>query len=227
MSDPGSATSVWQQAAVIVGRYPAATLIPGAALGAIAEAPHYFAGERLIIGNLLTYATAALAYYFYLAYAEEIVVEYDRETERITLRNVLRELRDATSYVWPTLAAGLVTLVTTGVAAALLVVPGLWLYTRWSLAIPAIRHENLVPGAALKRSNAMVRSRFWFVSATATLAFVMEEALVHVGAAVGGHLVSDSQSWGGWIGGSVVAAMAIPLAAFTTSIAYQHLARAP
>ena len=210
---------------MIVGRYPAATVIPSTALGAIAEAPHYFAGERLIIGNALTYVTAALAYYLYLAYAEEIVVEYERETERIALRDVLRELRDATSYVWRSLAAGLVTLVTTSVAAALLVIPGAWLYTRWSLAIPAIRHQNLGPAAALKRSNALVRSHFWFVCATATLAFVMEETLVHVGAA-GGHLVSGSDTWGEWMGGSVVAAMAIPLAAFATSLAYERLARA-
>ena len=60
-------------------------------MGAIAEAPHYFAGERLIIGNVLTYATAALAYYLYLAYTEEMVREYRRETERIILRDVLRE----------------------------------------------------------------------------------------------------------------------------------------
>ena len=210
---------------MIVGRYPAATVIPGAALGAIAEAPHYFAGERHIIGNVLTYATGALAYYLYLAYAEEIVIEYERETERIAPRDVFRELRDATSYVWPTLAAGLVTLVTTSVAAALLVIPGAWLYTRWSLAIPAIRHENLGPAAALKRSNALARSRFWFVFATATLAFVMEETLVHMGA-VGGYLVTESHTWGEWIGGSIVAAIAIPTAAFTTSIAYQRLARA-
>jgi hypothetical protein len=219
LSDPGSTTRVWQEAWSIVGRYQAATVVPGAVLGAIAEAPHYFAGERLVIGDLLTYATAALAYYMYLAYAEEIVVEYERETERISLRGVLRKLRDATSYVWRTLTAGLVTLVTTAVAAGLLVVPGAWLYTCRSLAISAIRHENLELAAALKRSNALVRSRFWFVFATATLAFVMEEALVHAGA-VGGHLVSGSHTWGEWIGGSIVAAMAIPVAAFTTSIAY-------
>src|ERR687890_2374810 len=195
MSDPGSTTTVWREAAAIVGRYPKATLIPGAILGAIAEAPHYFAGEWTIIGNVLTYATAALAYFLYLAYAEEIVLEYERETERISPRAVLRELVDATSYVWRTLAAGLVTLVTTGVAASLLVIPGAWLYTPWSLAIPAIRHENLGPAAALKRSNALVRSRFWFVFATATLALVMEETLVHLGA-VGGHLVSGSHTWG-------------------------------
>jgi hypothetical protein len=216
---------VWRQAAAIVGRYPVATVIPGAVLGAIAEAPHYFAGGRPVIGNVLTYATAALAYYLYLAYAEEIVVEYGRGTERLGLREVHRELRDATAYVWRTLAAGLVTVVSTGVAAGLLVIPGVWLYTRWSLAIPAIRREDLGPTDALKRSNALVQSCFWFVFATATLAFVMEEALVHVGA-VGGYLVSGSHTWGEWIGGSIVAAMAIPLTAFTTSIAYERTTRA-
>jgi hypothetical protein len=225
VSGPGSPTRVWRKAAAIVVRYPAATVIPGAVLGAIAEAPHYFAGEQLIIGNVITYATAALAYYLYLAYAEEIVVEYDRGTERIGPRDVLRELRDATSYVWRALAAGLVTVVATSVAAALLVIPGVWLYTRWSLAIPAIRREDLGAMGALKRSNALVRSRFWFVFATATLAFVMEEALVHAGA-VAGYLVSGSHTWGEWIGGSIVAAMAIPLAAFTTSIAYERTTRA-
>jgi hypothetical protein len=140
---------VWQEAAAIVGRYPAQAVIPGAVLGAIAEAPHYIAGERLVIGNVLTSATAALAYYLYLAYAEEIVIEYERETERIAPRDVLRELRD-------------------------------------------------VLRLAYNRSGA-----------------------------VGGYLVSGSHTWGEWIGGSVLAAIAIPLAAFTTLIAYQCLARAP
>jgi hypothetical protein len=35
--------------------------------------------------------------------------------------------------------------------------------------------------------------------------------------------VSGSHTWGEWIGGSIVAAMAIPLAAFTTSKAYERL----
>ena len=91
MSGPGATTRVWREAAVIVGRYPAATVIPGAVLGAIAEAPHYFAGDWTIVGNVLTYATAALACYLYLAYTEEMVLEYRRETERIILRDGLRE----------------------------------------------------------------------------------------------------------------------------------------
>jgi hypothetical protein len=45
VSGPGSTARVWRQAAAIVGRYPAATVISGAVMGAIAEAPRYFAGD--------------------------------------------------------------------------------------------------------------------------------------------------------------------------------------
>jgi hypothetical protein len=224
MSDRGSTSGVWREASAIIRRYPSATVIPGVGLGAIAEAPHYFVEERLFIGTALTYVTAALAYCLYLAYAEEIVVEYERGMERITLRGMLGELRDATSYVSRALAAGLVTLAITGVATGLLVIPGAWLFTRWSLSIPAIRHENLGAVSALKRSNALVRGRFWFIFATATLAFILEGALIQMGAVVG-YLVSGSHTWGEWLGGSTVAAIVIPLAAFTTSIAYERLAR--
>jgi hypothetical protein len=224
MSDPVSTSGVWREATAIIGRYPLATIIPGAVLGAVAEVPHYFVGESLLLDNAMTYVTAALAYYLYLAYAEEIVVEYERGTDRITLSDMLRELRDATSYLSRVLTAGLVTLVVASVSTGLLVIPGAWLFTRWALSTPAVRHENLGATDALKRSNALVRSRFWFVFSTATLAFLLEEALVHAGA-MGGYLVSGSHTWGEWIGGSTVAAVVIPLAAFTTSVAYERLAR--
>jgi hypothetical protein len=224
MADPGSISGVWREATAIVRRYPLATIIPGAALGAIAEGPHYFVEEHPLLDNALTYVTAALAYFLYLAYAEEIAVEYERGVARITLSGMLRELQDALPYVWRVLAAGLVTLGVASVATGLLLIPGAWLYTRWSLATPAIRRENLRPAPALKRSNALARSRFWFTLATATLAFVLEEALIHAGA-VGGYLVSGSHTWGEWLGGSIVAALVIPLAAFTTSLAYERLAQ--
>ena len=223
MGDPGSIAGVWREAFAFVRRHPSATILPAAVLGAFAEAPHYFVEEHPLLDNALTYASAALAYYLYLAYAEEIAVEYERGMDRLTLRDMLRELREAMPYVLRVLAAGLVTLSIVSVAIGLLVIPGAWLYTRWSLCTPVIRREDLGPTAALKRSNQLVRGRFRFVLGTATLAFVLEEALVHAGA-VGGYLVSGSHTWGEWIGGSIVAALIIPLAAFTTSLAYGRLA---
>ena len=224
MSDPGSISGVWREAREIVSRYPSATIIPGAVLGAIAEVPHYFIEERLFIGTALTYVTAALAYYLYLAYAEEIAVEYESGTERITLRGMLRELWDATSYVSRALAAGLATLASTSVATGLLVIPGAWLYTRWSLATPVIRKEGLGALAATRRSNRLVRGRFWFAFLTATVAYYLEEVVIHAGAEAA-LLVTGSSTWGEWVGGSMVAALVIPLAAFATSLAYSSLAR--
>ena len=67
------------------------------------------------------------------------------------------------------------------------VVPGVWLYTRWSLSTPVICKEDMGPVASLKRSSALVRGRFWFVLGTATLAFVSEEAVIHAGALATGY----------------------------------------
>jgi hypothetical protein len=88
---------VWLEATAIVSRFPSATIIPAAALGAIAEVPHYFIEEQPLLDNALTYVSTALAYHLYLAYAEEIVVEYKQRMERITMRGMLWELWDATS----------------------------------------------------------------------------------------------------------------------------------
>ena len=102
----------------------------------------------------------------------------------------------------------------------LLVVPGAWLYTRWSLSIPVICNEDIGPVESLKRSKLLVRGRFWFVLGTATLAFVLEEPVIHVGALATGS-ITGSHTWGEWVGGSIVAA----LAALTTSLAYSRVAK--
>ena len=69
-----------------------------------------------------------------------------------------------------------------------------------------------------------MRGHFWFVLGTATLAFVSEEAVIHAGALVAG-TITGSHSWGESVGGSIVAALAIPLAALTTSVAYSRVAK--
>ena len=224
MDGPGSISGVWRRALAIVRRYPTATIAPAAVLGAVAETPYYFVEGRLVMGQILTYVTAALAYYLYLAYAEEVVAEYEGGTERIALRGILRQLREAAPFVPRVLAAGLITLSIGSAATGLLVIPGAWLFTRWSLFTPVIRNEDLGAVAALRRSNELVRGRFWFVLGTATLAFVLEEVLIHAGA-LAGYAITDSHTWGEWFGGSIVAALVLPLAAFATSLAYGPLVK--
>jgi hypothetical protein len=99
-----------------------------------------------------------------------------------------------------------------------------WLYTRWSLSVPVICKEDMGAVTSLKRSSALVRGRFWFVLGTATLAYVSEEALIHAGALAAGS-ITGSHNWGEWVGGSIVAALAIPLAALATSVTYSRVTR--
>ena len=69
MGEQDSISGVWREALAIIRRYPAAVVVPGAVLGALAEAPTYLIVDRLLLDQLLTYLAAAFAY-LYLAYAE-------------------------------------------------------------------------------------------------------------------------------------------------------------
>jgi hypothetical protein len=222
VNDQGGSSVVWRVALAIIRRYPLATLIPAAVLGALAEAPAYFIEDRPVLDRVVTYLTAAFAYYLYLAYAEEISADAEREVDRITLRDMLHELRQAMSFVPRVLVAASVSFSIPSLATGLLVLPGAWLFTRWSLSTPVISKEDLGPVAALKRSNELVRGRFWFVFKTATLAFVLEEAGIYTGELMA-LFVTGSNTWGEWIGGSIAASLIMPLAALTTSIAYVRL----
>ena len=223
MNEQGASSVVWREALAIVHRYPIATLVPAVLLGGLAQAPAYFIEGRPVLDRVVTYLTAAFAYYLYLAYAEEIATEAERKANRITSADVLRELRQAMPFSPRVLVAASISFLVSSFAAILLMIPGAWLFTRWSLSTPVVSKENLGSIAALKRSNEIVRGHLWFVFKTATLAFVLEEAAVYVGASTG-LLVTGSDTWGDWIGGSFPTVLIMPLAAFTSSLAYARLA---
>lgn len=157
MDEQGSISGVWREALAIIRRYPSAVIVPGAVLGAFAEVPAYLIADRLLLDQLLTYLTAAFAYYLFLVYAEGLMTAYERGKDLITSRSVLRELLEAVTFVPRVLVAALIAVSASSVAAVLLVIPGVWLYTRWSLSTPVICKEDVGPLASLKRSSALVR----------------------------------------------------------------------
>jgi hypothetical protein len=225
LDEQDSISGVWFEALAIIRRYPYAVIVPGAVLGALAEAPAYLIADRLLLDQLLTYLSAAFAYYLFLAYAEGLTTDYERGRELIASRSMLGELLEAAAFVPRVLVAALIAVTASSAALGLLVVPGVWLYTRWSLSTPVICKEDAGPLASLKRSSVLVRGRFWFVLGTATLAFFSEETVIHAGALATGS-ITNSHTWGEWVGGSIVAALAMPLAALTTSVAYSRVAKA-
>jgi hypothetical protein len=225
LDEQDSISGVWLEALAIIRRYPYAVVVPGAVLGALAEAPAYLIVDRPLLEQLFTYLSAAFAYYLFLAYAEGLTTDYERGSELIASRSMLGDLLEAAAFVPRVLVAALIALTASSAALGLLVVPGVWLYTRWSLSTPVICKEDAGPLASLKRSRVLVRGRFWFVLGTATLAFFSEETVIHAGALATGS-ITNSHTWGEWVGGSIVAALAMPLAALTTSVAYSRVAKA-
>jgi len=222
MGEADTIRGVWLAALAIFGRYPLATLLPAAVLGAIGEVPAYLIEGRPLLDQALTLVTAYVAYYLYLAYAEAIVRRAQRGAQRLGLRGVVDDLIEAAPFVLSVLVAALISLSITTVATGLLVIPGVWLYTRWSLTTPVIRDLGVGPIAATQRSNALVRGHFWFVFMTASVAYYLEGVVTHAGAAAVG-FVTGSYTWGEWVGGSVVAMLVMPLAAFATSLAYSSV----
>jgi hypothetical protein len=224
MGEMNNIWSVWRGSLSIIAKYPLATLVPAAVLGGIGEIPAYLIEGRSRLDLVLTIVTAYVAYYLYLAYAEGIVYEAERGMDSVGWQGVTEELLRAVPFVSRVLVAALIALFVTSVAIGLLVIPGAWLYTRWSLATPVIRREGLGALEAMGRSNQLVRGNFWLVFLTATVAYYLEEVMIHAGAEAA-LLATGSSTWGEWVGGSMVATLVIPLGAFATSLAYSSLAR--
>jgi hypothetical protein len=95
---------------------------------------------------------------------------------------------------------------------------------RRSLSTPVICKEDIGPVASLRRSSEPVWGRFWFVLGAATLAFFSEEAVIDAAALTTGSITGWG-TWDEWIGDSIVAALVIPQAALTTSVAYSRVAK--
>lgn len=218
--EPGTALAVWTETLTIVRRHPVATVAPAMLLGALTEVPYLLPDSEYIIQDILAFLTEAFAFYLYVAYAEELTIEVYQSAEYIPLRRVVHKLLLAAPAVPLVMVASITAITLPSAAASLLVIPGLWLLTRWSLFVPVIVRERLGPLAALRRSNELVRGRFELVFLTAAFAIILEEAVMD-GGALAGLLVSGSDTWGEWVGGSIAAMLIMPLAALATALAYK------
>ena len=224
MGEADTIRGVWLAALAMFWKYPLAVLAPAVVLGAFGEVPAYLIDGRPLLDQVLTLVTSYIAYYLYLAYAEGLVRKAQRGEQRLGFRGVLDDLVGAAPFVPSVLVAALISLSVTTIATGLLVIPGMWLYTRWALATPVIREEGIGPLAATLRSNELVRGHFWLVFMTATVAYYVEGVVIHEAALVTGSF-TGSHTWGSWMGGSILATLVIPLAAFVTSLAHSSVAK--
>jgi hypothetical protein len=208
-----------REVAGILRRHWWVATVPAALLGAGADALvllRHELGAEIAIGVAL-----AVAFELYVGYAELIVAADRSDAPR---PGVLTIFRRAALLTPPLLLASIAAVALPLAAAGLLVLPGLWLLTRWSLFAPAIVHERLGPRAALRRSSVLVRGAFWAVAGSVTASLLIEHAVIH-GTAHAAEPALGSLALG--LAGAAVATMIVsPPAAFTISVVYERLSRA-
>jgi hypothetical protein len=203
------------EVAAILHRHRLAAIVPALVLGAGADAVvlvRHDLGAEIAVGLVL-----AILFELYVGYAERIVAA-DRAGGRRP--SVGAMLRDAAALTPALVAASALAVALPLAATGLLVLPGLWLFTRWSLFAPAIVHEGLRPLASLARSSALVRGAVRAVAVTATASALIEHAVIHATAHTAPPLLGSTLS------ALAVAALATaavsPPAAFTISVVYER-----
>jgi hypothetical protein len=141
-------------------------------------------------------------------------VAQERERGSRSLTDLCRRAsKRAGALVGVSLIAG----VGVGLGLLLLVVPGLILFTRWSLAVPAVMLESRSPRDALRRSAALARGHgrqlfIVFLSVTAIAA----------GASVALHLLLV-HALGVWASLTLASTVTTPFAAHALNVVYYRL----
>lgn len=145
-----------------------------------------------------------------------LIEAVDIERER---RNgsIVSLLRSAWKRAGALLGVSLLTGIGVGVGLFLLVVPGLILFTRWSLAVPAVMLEGRSPREAMRRSAELVRGQAWqvfaiFMTVTAAAfgaSFLVERLL--------------ERPLGTWAALTLAATLTTPFAAHALNVVYYRI----
>jgi hypothetical protein len=204
-----------REVAGILRRNWVLALPPAALLGAGADAVLLLHDH--LIAEIVVGISLAIAFEMYVGYAE-LIVARDRGHAPRTGAGPL--LRRATPLTVPLVIASLVAVTLPLAASGLLLIPGLWLLTRWALFAPAIVHEGLGPFDALSRSSALVRGAFWAVFISVTLSVLAEHAIIH-GIAHGAEPALGSTALS-LIAAALITALVSAPAAFTISVVYER-----
>ena len=150
------------------------------------------------------------------------------ETVRDVRRDADAPLTDAyartTKHLPALIVAGVIAGVCVGLGLFLLLVPGLYLLTRWSLLVPVIVLEERRAGEAFSRSSELVRGHGWevfgIVIATLLLGLVVRSIVIAL-------LAPLPEFVEGWLGGALAGAVVFPFVAAAWTTMYYRLAQRP
>ncbi|MDQ1444399.1 MAG: hypothetical protein QOI20_863 [Acidimicrobiaceae bacterium] len=126
----------------------------------------------VVLISILTWVAAELATAAALKIVSDSYLGEERDWQE-SLRFAAARLR---SLIW----LALLSLLLLGVGLVLCVVPGVYLWTAWSVAIPVLLLENQKGMSALRRSRDLVRGHWWRVFVCLIVSFILAGVITGV-----------------------------------------------
>jgi hypothetical protein len=137
-----------------------------------------------------------------------------------------RGLGETYSAVWPRvpalIAASVIAAVVIGVGLLLLIVPGLYLLTIWSMIPAVVVLEGRSAGESFSRSHDLVRGNGWNMFGLIVIVFIMVAVASTVIRLIFAPLPDFLDAW---LGSLVAHSLTIPFAAAVLATAYFHLTK--
>ena len=117
-----------------------------------------------------------------------------------------------------------------GIATLLLILPGIWLFVMYAVAVPALLLERIGPVAALRRSFRLVKGRWWATFGVLLVGYMLASivgAIVQSVITLVPSLVADGNTaalaFGSAVGGTVGAVITTPYSAAVVALLYFDL----
>ena len=212
----------WELYKRFLGRFFLTALIVFAVLDLLSAVVDEAAGDgtlSVILWSLIG-ATVGVVGYFWVQAA--LVETVDDVRDGRADRSIGETFRAVQPRLPAAIAAGVVAAIAIGIGFLLLIIPGLFLLTIWSMLIPVIVLERKRAGDAFGRSQEIVRGNGWSVLGLVIVTFL----LVGIASGLIRALFSPLPDFlDTWLGSLVAHSVTIPFAAAALTTAYFHLTR--
>lgn len=192
------------------------------ALGAVSTIIEQSAGDNdagAVVASLVALAVSIIGYFWIQGVLVVLAADVRDGVPDHTFGELFERVRPRLGSL---IVAGVLAGIGIAVGLLLLIVPGLYLLTRWSMIAPALLLENLSATESFTRSHELVRGRAWPVFGLLILLFV-------INVLVGGVIVGLASGVSGgffatWIGTALANTLVTPFIAIATTVVYFRLA---
>lgn len=204
------------------GRFFLTAFIVFAILDLLTAAAHSASGDGWVSGAFWWIVAVVVGVIGYFWVQAALVATVDDVRDGRADRSIGETFQAVRPQLLSATLAGILAAIGVGIGLLLLIIPGLYLLTIWSMLIPVIVLERRSVGEAFGRSQDIVRGNWWPMFGLILIVFVGAGIVSGLVQAVFSPLPHFLDSWlGSLVGDSIT----VPFVAAAATTAYFHLLR--